>query len=73
MMQAYYDDVAYFVNGLCPVRKGQNWGAINKEGKLVLKLEYDYVGPFEDGVAEITYRGVSLYANTRGNLIPVWE
>jgi hypothetical protein len=40
---------------------------------LVLKLEYDYVGPFEDGVSEITYRGVSLYANTRGNLLPVWE
>ena len=73
MMQPYYDDVAYFVNGLCPVRKGQNWGAINKEGKLILKLEFDYVGPFEDGVAEVIYKGVSLYADTKGNLLPVWE
>lgn len=73
MMQPYYDDVAYFVNGLCPVRKGQNWGAINKEGKLIFKLEFDYIGPFEDGVAEVIYKGVSLYADTRGNLLPVWE
>lgn len=73
MMQPYYDDVAYFNNGLCPVRKGQNWGAINKEGKLILKLEFDYVGPFEDGIAEVIYKGVSLYADTRGNLLPIWE
>jgi len=73
MMQPYYDDVAYFSNGLCPVRKGQNWGAINKEGKLILKLEFDYVGPFEDGIAEVIYKGVALYADTKGNLLPIWE
>jgi hypothetical protein len=73
MMQPYYDDVAYFNNGLCPVRKGQNWGAINKEGKLILKLEFDFVSPFEDGIAEVIYKGVSLYADTKGNLLPIWE
>jgi hypothetical protein len=36
-------------------------------------LEFDYVGPFEDGVAEVIYKGVSLYADTKGNLLPVWE
>lgn len=73
MMQPFYDEVAYFANGLCPVRKGSKWGAINKEGKLVLKLDFDFVGTFEDGVAEIIYNDISLYADLRGNILPVWD
>ncbi len=72
-MQAYYDEVAYFANGLCPVRKGSKWGAINTQGKLIIKLEYDFVGTFDDGIAEVVYSGVSLYADTRGNLLPIWD
>ncbi|MES2725567.1 MAG: WG repeat-containing protein [Bacteroidota bacterium] len=72
-MNPYYDEVAYFANGLCPVRKGSKWGAINAQGKLIIKLEYDFVGTFDDGIAEVVYSGVSLYADTRGNLLPIWD
>jgi hypothetical protein len=73
LMQPYYDEVGYFLNGICPVRKGTKWGAINQEGKQILKTEYDYVSTFEDGIAEIILNGVTLYVNTKGVILPIWE
>ena len=50
-----YDHKLWFSNGLAPVSKKGKWGIINKEGDLVIPIEYDKVllDPlfFEDDVA----------------------
>jgi similar to nter part of tr len=50
-----YDHKLWFSNGLAPVSKKGKWGFINKEGDLVIPIEYDKVllDPlfFEDDVA----------------------
>ena len=40
-----------FVNGLALVQKGMKWGYIDKMGKYVIPLQFDYAYNFADGVA----------------------
>jgi hypothetical protein len=52
------------------VRIKGKWGAIDKQGKILVPLEFENVGIFEDGLAEVLYRGINLYVNKRGELLP---
>jgi hypothetical protein len=33
-------------------------------------IEFDNVGIFENGIAEVIYRDLNLYVNKRGELLP---
>lgn len=42
-----------FAQGLIPVSIGEKWGAVDKNGKEIIPLEYQMVGEFEYGLAVI--------------------
>jgi hypothetical protein len=39
------------------------WGAIDHTGRVLVTFEMDYIGLFENGLAEVQYRGLNLYIN----------
>ena len=51
------------------VPKGK-WGAIDKEGKVLVPFEFQSIGVFEDGIAEVIYKSINLYVNRRGEILP---
>ena len=52
-----YDYVYVFSEGLAPVSKGGKWGFVDKEGRLVIPLEYDDVGYFDEGLVGVKNQG----------------
>ncbi len=48
----YYDGVACLGEGLARVKLNGKWGYINKIGKEVIPLKYDYLYAFREGLAE---------------------
>lgn len=42
-----YSYVSDFEYGLARIRKGSKWGLINKDGKVVLPIQYDAIWKFE--------------------------
>ncbi len=57
--------------GLCPVRKEQNWGYVDHTGKIVIPLTRDYfeVTPFHDSRAAIRTRDGWGFIDCRGSLV----
>lgn len=48
-----YEEVGYFSEGLCPVKKKGNYGYIDKKGKLVIPCKFGEVDNFINGTARI--------------------
>ena len=44
MIDPTYDEAKSFSNGLAAVRKGDQWGFINKENKLVIDYQFTDTG-----------------------------
>ena len=40
------DECYYFSDGLAKVKKNGRWGFIDKNGRVVVPIEYDYVDDF---------------------------
>ncbi len=51
MIPLAYDEILYFSEDLCGVRRGNKWGYINKAGAVSIALNYEEVSPFMDGQA----------------------
>ncbi|MGD9380795.1 MAG: WG repeat-containing protein, partial [candidate division WOR-3 bacterium] len=51
-----YDRADFFSENLAAVRIGNEWGFIDKRGRVVIKPEYDFVHPFREGLA-LVWRG----------------
>lgn len=75
------DEIAPFSEGLAAVRKGQQWGFINEEGKLVIEFRDDiYTSPKVDvtktDVLSVKYpmfnEGLCLIKNTVEDGVPVF-
>lgn len=46
-----YEDAKSFSNGYAAVKKNGKWGYIDETGKVIVDFQYDWAGPFSEGVA----------------------
>jgi hypothetical protein len=53
IIEAEYDDVFEFNEGIACVNKEEKWGYINTSGKLVLPIIYTRAYPFFEGLAVV--------------------
>jgi len=54
---------------LFPFRKGFKMGYINKQGRIVIKPQFDNAGHFSDGLAQVEVSGKFGFINASGRLI----
>ena len=59
------EETAYMADYESPSAK---WGFLNKEGELVIKAEYDDVGPFSEGLAAVNKNGLWGFIDPEGNM-----
>ena len=50
------------------VKIGNKWGYINKNGKIVIPLKYDYADDFRDNLAWVRLGNKRGYINKKGKL-----
>jgi hypothetical protein len=62
-----------FSEGYAAVRIGENWGYINREGKIVIQPQYHYAGRFREGLAPVAVRRgkkrIYGFIDTSGRLV----
>lgn len=51
------------------IRKNSRYGFIDKTGKIVIKPEFDYVGPFSEGLAVVWIGNKYGYIDKTGKYI----
>jgi len=73
--------LSYFSEGLCQFEDGSHalkdkygnfrgkFGYINKDGKTVIPAQYDYAGPFKNGIAIVSFGGYYGYIDKSGNFL----
>jgi len=66
-----YDYANSFSEGLATVKKNDKWGAINKQGKVVVPLKFEGVlGDFSNGLASVVKKdNTQGFINTKGELV----
>lgn len=62
-----YEEKSAYYEGLAAVRIGDKWGFIDRTGKEVIPLQYDYVLYFENGKASVTLNGKDIFIDATGN------
>lgn len=62
-LEGIYDYVGLFRNERAIVCKGERYGIVDKDGGLLVPLEYDYVSLFEDGSYCLEKDNMFLYNN----------
>jgi len=58
-----------FSEGLVNVEKGDKYGFINEDGKVIIDFNYDYAGSFSQGLAPVKKSGKMGYIDKNGELI----
>lgn len=48
-----FDEIRGFSNDLAPVKSGGKWGFVDRNGKLVIDLQFDEVSDFKRGRADV--------------------
>lgn len=69
---AKYESNNGFSEGFCCVNadSGSNsWGAINREGEVVIDYQYRSMKPFKDGISEVSQWSTSGYINKEGKAV----
>jgi transketolase C-terminal domain/subunit len=51
------------------VEKGGKYGYINRSGKIVIPIDYDYAYDFSSGWAEVVKEGRSIYIDRTGKCV----
>lgn len=64
-----YDEVENFHNGLGRVKYCGLYGYIDKSGDEVVTCEYDYLGPFSEGLALVTKNDEHAYINDKNEVV----
>lgn len=64
-----YDKIGVFTEGLCPVRKNNKTGFIDKYGKEVIKTQYDLVYPFRNGISIVVQNNKYGLINKQGKTL----
>lgn len=82
IVEAQYDEVRRFADGLAPVnrgakkhwsvagdfRRGGKWGYIDMRGKLIVPFSFDYAEKFSDGLAQVWDDSIK-YLDTSGKVV----
>ena len=55
--------------GFCGVEQNGKWGFVDKNGKLVIPIQFNSVSPFVDGVARVSLGNEVGYIDTQGNYV----
>lgn len=70
IVDAEYDDIDYFSEGLAIVEKNNIYGFINKKGKMVIDLKYSDAQAFNCGLAPVqSASGKWGYVNQKGKVV----
>ena len=64
-----YDFIGLYHNGLAYVRLYDKYGFINREGEIVIPLEYEYAHDFIEGLAAVRLNGKWGFIDTVGNMV----
>ena len=48
-----FDEIKLFEKGVANVRIGDKWGALNSLGKIIVPVEYTYIGYCKDGIITV--------------------
>ncbi|MBZ9688482.1 WG repeat-containing protein [Clostridium estertheticum] len=68
-----YNEIDNFRNGYAAVKKGENWGIIDKAGKVVLDFKYEFLNsPFKIGDSELVIfkeGAIYGYMDLKGNVV----
>lgn len=51
VVDAVYDSISFFSDGMALVENGGKYGFINDKGKVIIECKYDYAHYFYDGYA----------------------
>ncbi|MBP9186931.1 MAG: WG repeat-containing protein [Bacteroidia bacterium] len=65
-----FDNAMLFVNDRCAVLVKRKWGFIDTNGAFAIPADFDAVGTFNDGIAEVMLGQVSVYITKQGVIIP---
>ena len=68
-----YHSAWNFHEGLAAVKVDWAKGFIDREGKVVIPIKYQYVGPFRDGKAKVMLDDVWEYIDHEGKTVGVAE
>lgn len=67
VIDADYDDVGPFSEGMAAVNKDGKWGFINKEGEIIIQPVYKSAWAFHEGFARVLpFDGPDLFINKEG-------
>ncbi|MBC5794626.1 WG repeat-containing protein [Sphaerospermopsis sp. LEGE 00249] len=64
-----FDRIEAFSQGIAAVRIGEKWGYIDKQGKLIGRIEYDSAAPFSEGSAVVKLKDKYGFIDMNGNRI----
>lgn len=64
-----YESDNGFSEGLCCVSVNNSWGAIDREGKVVIDYKYQSMKPFSSGISEVTILDRPGYINKEGKAV----
>lgn len=63
-----YENVGIYSGGYCPVQTNSYWGYTDTTGKLTVKTQYQYAGPFSSDVAPVIDQdGEAYFIDVEGN------
>ena len=71
VLEATWERVSAFGDGLAAAKDGKLWGYVDKSGKWLIAPRYSYARPFWNGLAAVTDGGRSLWIDRRGTI--VWQ
>lgn len=69
VIEPQFDKAYDFSNGIASVKMENKWCYINKAGKIVLKTNFNGVGPLKEGLASFSIDGKQGYINKNGSMI----
>lgn len=57
LFETDFEEIGYISDQAFTVKKGHKYGAVDEQGRLVMRVRYDAIGRAEDGVATVLYDG----------------
>ncbi|EAI4827076.1 WG repeat-containing protein [Campylobacter lari] len=69
VIEAKYDDIDNFNEGLARVKLNEKYGFIDKQGNLVIEAKYNYVDDFSEGLAMVELNEKYGFIDKQGNLV----
>jgi hypothetical protein len=66
VVDAKFDEVKNFADGLAPVKQGRKWGFVDKNNRLIMNPQFEDANSFSDGVAAVKESGMWRFVDKKG-------